>query len=152
MRFAVELSEYVPVAVNCCVRPFATEGLAGVTAIDWRAAAETVMTVDPVTPDRVAVIDDVPVATAVARPVALMVATDGVADAQVTRFVMFAVELSEYVPVATNCCVKPLGTFGFVGVTAIEFRVFEFAMTALVVTVLSSGVCENGTAIITVIV
>ena len=30
---AVELSQYVPVAVNCWVRPAAIDGLAGVTAM-----------------------------------------------------------------------------------------------------------------------
>ena len=30
------LSLYVPVAVNCLVRPFAIDGLAGVTAIDTK--------------------------------------------------------------------------------------------------------------------
>lgn len=35
------LSEYVPVAVNCCVRPRATLALAGVTDIDWRVAGFT---------------------------------------------------------------------------------------------------------------
>jgi hypothetical protein len=34
VRFCVLPSEYVPVAVNCCVVPLAMDGLAGVTAID----------------------------------------------------------------------------------------------------------------------
>ena len=34
VRSCVELSEYVPVAVNCWVSPTGTFGLAGVTAID----------------------------------------------------------------------------------------------------------------------
>ena len=37
VRSSVELSEKVPVAVNCSVSPAGTLGLAGVTAIDWRA-------------------------------------------------------------------------------------------------------------------
>ena len=56
VRFCVELSEKVPVAVNCWVAPLAMLGLAGVTAIDRRvtAAALTVSTVEPVTPFSVA--------------------------------------------------------------------------------------------------
>ncbi len=38
---------------------------------------------------------DVPVATAVARPAVVIVATDVVAEAQVTWLVRFCVELSE---------------------------------------------------------
>jgi hypothetical protein len=42
VRFCVELSLNVPVAVNCCVFPTATDGFAGVTAIDASAAAGAV--------------------------------------------------------------------------------------------------------------
>jgi hypothetical protein len=38
----------VPVAENCCVRPAATEGFAGVRVIDTRAGAATVRVVEPV--------------------------------------------------------------------------------------------------------
>ena len=47
--------------------------------------------------------------TPVARPAAVMVATEGVAEAQVTWLVRFCVEPSEKVPVAVNCCGRPLG-------------------------------------------
>ena len=53
--------------------------------------------------------EEVPVATALARPVVEMVATEGVADAQVTWLVRFSVELSEKLPVAMNCCGGPDG-------------------------------------------
>ena len=96
VRFSVELSEKVPVAVNCWVAPTAMLGLAGVTVIDWRiGAGVTVSIVAPVMPLRLAVMEEVPVATAVASPVAEMVATEGVAEAQVTWLVRFSVELSE---------------------------------------------------------
>ena len=39
VRFAVLASLYVPVALNCWLRPAAIEGLAGVTAMLWRVAA-----------------------------------------------------------------------------------------------------------------
>ncbi len=44
-----------------------------------------------------------------ARPALEIVATDVVAEAQVTWLVRFCVELSEYVPVAVNCWVVALG-------------------------------------------
>ena len=50
VRSSVELSESVPVAVNCSVSPLATLGSAGVTAIDCRTGAVTVSTVEPVIP------------------------------------------------------------------------------------------------------
>ena len=84
-------------------------GLAGVTAIDCRAAGVTVSTVEPLTPLSVALIVEVPGATPVARPAAVIVATGGVAEAQVTWLVRFCVVLSVKVPVAVNCCVAPLG-------------------------------------------
>ena len=49
VRFCVLLSVNVPVAVNCWVSPRAAEGFAGVTAMDTKAAAETVDVVEPVT-------------------------------------------------------------------------------------------------------
>ena len=73
----------------------ATDGLAGVTAIDCSAAAVTVITVEPVTPLRVALMELVPLFTAVARPPEVMVAALVVADAQVTVPVTFCVLLSE---------------------------------------------------------
>ena len=65
------------------------------TAIDCRTAAVTVSTVEPVTPPSVALMVEVPVATAVARPPLVMVATEVVAEAQVTWLVRSCVELSE---------------------------------------------------------
>ena len=44
-------------------------GLAGVTQIDWRTAGLTVSDVEPVTPSNVALIDEVPVASAGATPI-----------------------------------------------------------------------------------
>ena len=70
-------------------------GLAGVTAMDWRVAAVTVRVVEPLTLPSVALIEDVPAPTAVANPAVEMVATEVVAEAQVTWLVRFCVELSE---------------------------------------------------------
>ena len=65
----------------------------------------------------------VPVATVLAEPALLMVATAVFEELQVTELVRFWVLLSLYVPVAVNCCGKPLATEGFAGVTAIEVKV-----------------------------
>ena len=67
--------------------------------------------------------EEEPIATARASPVLEMVATDGVADAQVTWLVRISVELSEKVPVAVNCWAAPMGMLGLAGVTSIEWSV-----------------------------
>lgn len=120
VRFSVEWSEKVPVAVNCLGVPLAILGFAGVTAIDSRAGAVTVRIVDPLLPASVAVMVDVPVPSPVATPTCVIVETAVVPDAQVTWLVRSSVELSEKVPVAVNDSVSPLGTLGFAGVTAID--------------------------------
>ena len=89
VRFAVVPSEYVPCAVNGSVRPLATLGLAGVTAIDCRTAWPTVSVSSGLTTfPSVAVMTVLPVASVVARPwdppLFDIVATEGVAEAQVT--------------------------------------------------------------------
>ena len=89
------LSEYVPVAVNCCVRPFAIDGFAGVTAIDSNVAAITVIVVEPLTALTVALIKLVPTATALASPPDVIVTCDVVPDCQVTVAVRSCVLLSE---------------------------------------------------------
>ena len=122
VRFSVELSENMPVAVNCSVSPFGRLGLAGVTTIDTRVTLLTVSTVWPVTLPDVALIEDVPAASPLARPAEVMVATEVVADAQVTMLVRSSVELSENVPVAVNCSGIPMLMFGLAGVTAIDAR------------------------------
>jgi hypothetical protein len=66
--FCVVASEYVPVAVNCFVVPFAMLGLVGVTAIEDSVAFVTVRVVVPETGPRVAVIVVGPTATDVASP------------------------------------------------------------------------------------
>ena len=85
--------------MNCCVVPFAIEGLIGVTAIDVSVAAVTVRVVDPdILPD-IALIVVEPVATRVASPLEpaalLMVATPVLDELQVTVVVRFCVVLSE---------------------------------------------------------
>jgi hypothetical protein len=125
VKFSVELSENVPVAVNCSFVPFAIEGFAGVTAIDTSVGAVTVRFVDPSTAPEAACIWLAPVATPVANPPAVMVTTLVVCEVQVTEPVKFCVELSEKVPVAVNCSVLPFAIEGFAGVTATDTSVAE---------------------------
>ena len=122
VRFCVVPLLKVPVAVNCCVSPAAMDGLAGVTAMETRVAEVTVKVVEPEMDPEVALIEEVPAATAVARPVALMVAVAGVAELQVAVAVRFCVVPSLSVPVAVNCCVRPAAMDGLTGVTAMETR------------------------------
>jgi len=129
----VELSLYVPVAVNCCVVPALIEGAAGVTAIDCSVTTAAVTVNESfglTTLPSVAVICVVPAATPVANPVlAPMVANPVFDEAHVTVVVMFFVELSLYVPIAANCCVAPALIDGPAGVTAIDCSVTAAAVT-----------------------
>ena len=110
--------------MNCCVLPLAIDGLAGVTAIDTSVAAVTVSTsAGEVTPLSAAVMLLVPTPAPVARPVVVIVAVVVVAEFHVTVLVITCVELSLYVPVATNCCVAPFAIDGLTGVTAIDCSV-----------------------------
>ena len=103
LRFCVVPSLKVPVAVNCCVPPFGTEGFAGVTAIDTSVAAVTVSVVLPEMLPEVArmVVDPVP--RAVAKPAVLIVATVPAEELHVEVLVRFCVVPSLNVPVAVNC-------------------------------------------------
>ncbi len=125
----------MPTATSCNVRPGATVGLAGDTAIDDNVGAATVRVVPPLTPDRLAEMVLDPVATVVASPCEPaafdIVAAELFDDAHVTDVVRSCVEPSEYVPVAANCWVSPLGTEGFAGVTAIEERDAVVAVSAV---------------------
>ena len=90
------VSEYVPVAVNCWVVPFAIDGLTGVTAIDTSAAAVTVnVSAGLVTPPNAAVICELPTPAPVAKPAAVIVATEVVPDTHVAWLVRFCVLVSE---------------------------------------------------------
>jgi hypothetical protein len=77
----------------------------GVTAIEVKTAAVTLSAAEPLIVPDVALIVVVPLATAVANPPVLMVATDFAAEVQVALAVKFCVVPLLYVPVAVNCCV-----------------------------------------------
>jgi len=68
-----------------------------------KVAGIIVRTVFPEMSPKVAVMMDVPTATAVARPMLLTVATDVFDDLQVTWVVISWLVPSEYMPVAVNC-------------------------------------------------
>ena len=75
-------------------------------------------------PPTVAVIWDVPFATAVASPVDPaafeIVATDSVPEVQMASPVSSTVVWSDSVPVATNCSLVPVAMVGLAGVTSID--------------------------------
>ena len=69
VRFCVVASEYIPVAINCCVVPLAILGLTGVTPMDDRVAAVTVNVVLPeISPDVAVIVMGPPTVNAVASP------------------------------------------------------------------------------------
>ncbi len=96
VTFAVVPSLYVAVAVNCCVPPAARLTGLGVTAIEVTvgpaAAVIVTVAVELFIPLYEADIVIDPAATAVTRPVALIVATAGFEDVQVTVPEMFAID------------------------------------------------------------
>ena len=128
VRFSVEPSANVPVAVNCCVSPLGTLGSAGAIAID-SSVGVTESVVLPVIPSTVALIVALPFATPVASPcepdVLEMLATEVVPDVQFTAVVRFWVVLSENVPVTLNCSVLPISMNGSAGVTASDLSTAE---------------------------
>lgn len=110
----IELSENVPVAVNCCTVPRGISAANGVTLMEVRVALVTVRTAlwetDPELVVMLAVIVEVPVVNPMASPSApctLMLTTDGFDEVQVTRPVAFSVVPLVSVPVAVNCTVVP---------------------------------------------
>ena len=114
------------------VFPAGMLGLAGVTVMEDRVAEVTVRVVFPEILPEVAVIVEVPAATAEARPLLLTVATDGFEELQVTCVLIPWLVPSEYVPVAVNCLVIPAGMLGLAGVTDMEDRVAEFTVRVVV--------------------
>ena len=85
----------MPEAVNCWMTPTGTLGLAEVTDMDDRVAEVTVRVLFPEIVPWVAVMLAVPGAMAVARPLLLIVATDGLDELQMT-----CVVISKLVPSA----------------------------------------------------
>src|SRR5262249_30766847 len=120
VRFCVEPSVYMPVAVKGSVSPLATLRSAEATAIEISTAGGTGSAALAGVAPRGAAIDDGPGARAADNAAPWMRAAAGLAAAQITWEVRFCVELSEYVPVAVKGSVSPLAMFGLAGVTRIE--------------------------------
>lgn len=99
----------------------------GLISIDSSTACVTVSVVDPEMPPEVAEIVVEPAATDVVSPlepgVLLMVATALFEESHDAVEEISCVELSENVPVATNCWVVPSTILGFTGVTVIAVRI-----------------------------
>lgn len=138
----------MPVAANCCMAPWRTVGFAGVTLIETRAGAVTVRTVEPATVPNLAVIVVVPTACPCAKPAAVMIATDGEDEVQVT-FERICVLLSENVPVAVNCCVLPLATDGFAGVTVMDWSTAGATVSVRVAEAVLAELAESVTWTVT---
>ncbi len=124
VRFAVDPSEYNPVAVSCWVSPAGTLATSGDTVTARRTAGRTVMTAVPEINEDGSVAEMVaaPVATPVTNPCEDTVAVAVPEDDHVTEFVRFAVDPSEYNPVAVNCWVFPLATLAVSGDTVTATR------------------------------
>ena len=73
------------------MRPIGTVAVAGVTAIDTKVAAGTVMVAEPVLPLKVAVIVAAPADRPVATPVDRTVPTRGLPEVQATVLLMLRV-------------------------------------------------------------
>lgn len=105
VMFCVVPSENVPVAVNCCKSPKEIEALTGVTAIELKLALVTVrVALEEILPE-VAVMVQVPGATALASPSTpfkLILATVRSDEVQFTEAVTFCVVPSVNVPAAVN--------------------------------------------------
>jgi hypothetical protein len=112
----------VPVAVSCALLPSGNDELLAATAIETRAAGETVNAVMPLIPPTVAEIDAPPTAFVAAVPAALMLTTPGAELTQLALLVRSIVLPSVYVPIALNCSLAPRGTETSLLLTAIEAR------------------------------
>ena len=110
----------MPIAVNCGAPPKGTATVCGLIAIDTNVAAVTVNKVEPVTVPELAFTVAVPAPALVARPLASMLAVEGVFDDHATVPVRSCMLPSVNVPVAVNCCFVPSAIDGSGGVTAMD--------------------------------
>jgi hypothetical protein len=131
VRFWVVPLVKVPVAVNCCAFPAATDAVAGVTAIDFSTAAVTVNEAVPLIVPDAAVMVTLPGITLVDSPVVLTVAIDVDEEVQVAVALKFCVVPLVKVPVAVNCCVLPAATDAVPGVTAMDFKTAAVTVSAV---------------------
>ena len=81
----------MPVAVSCWVAPRAKEPLAGVIAIETKGGCWITSVAAPLIEAKVALMLTLPTPVAVAKPVAVMLARDGVEEFHSTELVKFFV-------------------------------------------------------------
>lgn len=101
----------------------------GVTAIETMLGAVTVSEVLWLTLPRRAEILVVPLVSELAKPVALIVATEVVEEVHVTRFVRSELLPSLYAPVAVNCWLVLTGIDEAAGAIVIDFKFTAAAVT-----------------------
>ena len=116
VRSCVLLSLKVPIALSCRLVPKTKDELVGEIAIAVRIGFVTTRFVEATTDPEAAVTVVPPVASPVAKPPPLTVATPGADDVQLTRPVTFCVLPSVKVAKALNCCVVPSGIAALAGV------------------------------------
>jgi hypothetical protein len=123
VRFCVEPSVKLPVAVNCCVVPAAIDEVCGVTLIELSAAEVIVTVIDCVTLPDAAVTVALPEPTPVATPLLDTDTTPLADEVQLIELVKSCVDPSLYVPVACNCTDVPSAIDGFDGVIVTDTSV-----------------------------
>lgn len=101
----------------------------GVTAIETMLGAVTVSEVLWLTLPRRAEILVVPLVSELAKPVALIVATEVVEELHVTRLVRSELLPSLYAPVAVNCWLVLTGIDEAAGAIVIDFKFTAAAVT-----------------------
>ena len=107
-------------AVNCSVVPFPMVAFCGLMLMDCNTAGPRVNVPEPDTSPTVAVMIELPTASAEPRPELLMVATLPDEEVHVARVLTSWVEVSVSVAVAVNCWFVPAGIVTAPGVTPIE--------------------------------
>ena len=112
----------VPVAVNCCGLPSATDGVAGVMAMDASVPLLTVRVVVPLTPEALTVMVTLPSFLPLATPVERMEANCGFDDFHDKPLRFDVVLPSLKVPMAVNLINVCCWIRGFAGVTAMLTR------------------------------
>lgn len=104
--------------MNCSLLPELMLGLAGVTAMDTKLADVTVSgTCAELIVFSVALMPVLPGAEVLTRPLPSIVATAVLDEIQETCVLRSCTLLSEYIPAAVNCCVKPLAMLAVAGDT-----------------------------------
>jgi hypothetical protein len=90
---------------------------------DCNTAGVTFSTALPETEPDVALIVVAPADIVCASPeLDVIAATVGVSEVHTTLVVRSTMLVSENIPVAVNCCDKPFGVFGLLGVTVMDSR------------------------------